>query len=264
MIRISDIRYLCIDLDGTLLTSSKNIDDDTIFILKQCMAKGLKVILVSGRHFSEIKPYVNILGLTHEDYVISCDGEHIFNCDGTEIWCSPRLAIADVKYIWNCLKVDSMALVTNESDIYITKSFTKRLKRFIYSKVTKSTAKCWSLHDLKESHISDVEKIRLQKKDMPKDLFSRYCIHESGEMIEILPLGVNKYTSLCILERLGGIHLNSALYFGNDYNDYECFENMLNTVAMKNSPRCLLERASYVTETNDEKGVYLALTDILL
>ena len=81
--------------------------------------------------------------------------------------------------------------------------------------------------------------------------------------LEILPFGVNKYESLCMLEKLGGIRLASSLYFGNDFNDYECFDKMTNTVAMKDSPSSILEKASYVTDSCDCKGVYNALRNLM-
>lgn len=267
MINLLDINYICIDLDGTLLNSSKCIDEDTVSILKQCIAEGKKIVLVSGRHFNEILPYANLLGLTSEDYVISCDGEYILKCDGTKIWSSAKLSISEVKYISKCLNTDTFSIITDQLNIHIIKSFFCRLKSQIIGILTGSSNRYWALNDARLSKLSNIEKVVIYKKgiDISSNLLNQFCVHNLDEgRLEFLPFGVNKYESLCMLEQLGVIRLASSLYFGNDFNDYECFDKMTNTIAMKDSPSRILEKASYVTDSCDCKGVYNALKNLML
>ena len=117
------IKYVVLDMDGTLLNSKNKISQINYNEIQRIKKQNVRVIICSGRHFNEILPYANLLGLTSEDYVISCDGEYIFKCDGTKIWSSANLSISEVKYISNCLKVDTFSIITDHLNIHIIKSF---------------------------------------------------------------------------------------------------------------------------------------------
>ena len=54
-------KAVAFDMDGTLLTTDRLLLPETVEMIKKISSKGVKVILVSGRHHSAIYPYYYLL-----------------------------------------------------------------------------------------------------------------------------------------------------------------------------------------------------------
>ena len=54
---------IVLDLDGTLLSSNETILDETRETLYKLKEKGIKIIIATGRTFTSLKPYKDMLGL---------------------------------------------------------------------------------------------------------------------------------------------------------------------------------------------------------
>ncbi|MFQ1017409.1 pyridoxal phosphatase [Gilliamella sp. BG7] len=72
-------KAVAFDMDGTLLDSNRLILPETITAIEKISSKGVKVILVSGRHHSVIYPYYYQLKLSTP--AICCNGSYIYNFD---------------------------------------------------------------------------------------------------------------------------------------------------------------------------------------
>ena len=57
------IRFLALDLDGTLLDSHGVIPERNIQAIADARSKGVKVALVTGRRFRDAQPYAFQIGL---------------------------------------------------------------------------------------------------------------------------------------------------------------------------------------------------------
>ena len=70
-----DIKLIAIDIDGTLLNEKNELAQATIDAIKAAAAKGIKVVLCSGRPLSGIRPYLKPLGTEgDEQYAIAFNG----------------------------------------------------------------------------------------------------------------------------------------------------------------------------------------------
>lgn len=56
------IKLIAVDLDGTLLTTTKQILPETERVLKQADSQGIKIVLASGRPLSGVKEFNKQLG----------------------------------------------------------------------------------------------------------------------------------------------------------------------------------------------------------
>ena len=74
---------------------------------------------------------------------------------------------------------------------------------------------------------------------------------------------INKGTSLQHLLDLLGISNEEAGAFGDQMNDYELFQNVHYSYAMKNAIQPLKEIAFQVIDSNDEAGVTRKIKEIL-
>ncbi|XKM14614.1 pyridoxal phosphatase [Orbaceae bacterium ac157xtp] len=70
-------KAVAFDMDGTLLNGQRAILPETLNVIKQLKAKGIKIILVTGRHHSIVYPYYHQLQL--DTPVICCNGTYLYD-----------------------------------------------------------------------------------------------------------------------------------------------------------------------------------------
>ena len=259
------IKFIALDLDGTLLSSSKEIDEETIDYLKLLKRNGYKLILASGRHYYEIESYSQILHLDEKDIVIACDGERVFQGNGIPIYISKFLTNLDILRILPIISRDVL-IVTDNNDYFVIKSILKRTLAKII-KVIKKRSNLFYLNFEKIKLLNiPIEKIVTSIDDVTvveKLSYDYSCHIIDGRRLEIKPKGVNKYTAMLELQKRGIINLDNLLFFGNDYNDEECFRYLPYSVAMKETPSELKSLVFYVTDSNNSQGILKALKQLL-
>lgn len=256
---------ICLDLDGTLLNSNKSIGALSKSEIRKKAEQGYTVILASGRHFCEISDYIGQLQLPKGGYVISCDGVYIFDTLGQLIWKNKRMDITDIRYICDITGNKNITYFTSESDVYIITSVKKRMRRKIgvFFKRGNPKRKSFVGRDivgLKDDLCCNIEKVLIDTTKLVSDKYEQIkanfaVIQYPGGLCEIKKQGTSKFTALVQLQDMNKIDLSDLLYFGDDFNDLECFENLHMCVAMGNAPDQIKQIASDVALTNDEDGV---------
>ena len=68
---IPDIKLICLDLDGTLFNSSKQVSQGNRAAIKRALDAGIKVAIASGRHPFNIAETADSLGLPHTAVCLS-------------------------------------------------------------------------------------------------------------------------------------------------------------------------------------------------
>ena len=69
------IKLIAIDLDGTLLNAQKEVSQANRQALAYAKAKGVKVVLCTGRPYFAMKHFLADLGLVDpEDYIVTFNG----------------------------------------------------------------------------------------------------------------------------------------------------------------------------------------------
>ncbi len=72
------IKLIATDIDGTLVNDERKITSFTRKVLKQARAKGVYVVLCTGRPVSGIQNYIEQLELnTTDDFAITFNGAQI-------------------------------------------------------------------------------------------------------------------------------------------------------------------------------------------
>lgn len=261
---LSNIRYLGIDLDGTLLSSSKIIDEETKCYLTKLVERNIKIIFVSGRHLKDIIPYVSEMDFAQDTYVVSSDGLYIHDYSKNLIWEFDYLTKKDIIQFCEISKIENFSAISESHDYIVEPSILGRKIRKFKSFLKKE----WSIisYFKNAAHIpsTNFEKIRVSYNlitpPVLDSLTSRYSCHIIDDMwLDVMSKGVNKLMALVKLEELGYISLPNLLYFGNDDNDKECFESLKYTVAMVDSKDYLKRLCYYVTDSCDNQGVLKAL-----
>ena len=256
------VRFLAVDLDGTLLTSSKTITPFTQQVLIEAQQQGLTIILASGRPLYSILPFAQQLELQRMGgFIIAFNGSLVWDCAQSKaikeqtipLHVIPELAAAvgedfhihgykgnDIviqgepdewsKYISFANKMPLL-----ETDNFVT-TITEPQHKCL---VTGEPRKLWHLER------------RLQRQFEAS--FS-ICRSESF-LLEIMPKGIDKADALCqLLTKLHG-KTDELLCCGDGYNDIGMMRLAGISCAPRNAKRPVKQAATYVTDSNDRDGV---------
>ena len=123
-----------------------------------------------------------------------------------------------------------------------------------------------SLEELKK----DIEKMDIQIKELvkkeqakKKDNLKIFIIGSLARILDIQNEDINKGVAIKRLQRELNIKPEECMAFGDQMNDYELFQNVHYSYAMKNAIQPLKEIAFQVIDSNDESGVTGKIKEIL-
>ena len=266
------IKLIAFDLDGTLLTSRKEITPETRAALRAAADKGILTVPASGRLYP---------GLPEElkgpdfRYSILCNGMIAYDALEDRKLCEYPLSFEEtmrfldyaesIGIFYDCYADD---LAWMSKDIYddlprlITDpNFLKMLKEL---RTPVYDLRSW----LVERH-KPVQKLlfyfmdpqqRLEQLKIMPELFPDYNITSSIYCnIEINTKASDKGAALRSLCEKLGIDIRDTMVFGDGLNDIGMFRAAGLSVAMANADPALKDEADFVTAGNDENGVAAAI-----
>ena len=256
------IKRICFDLDGTLLNSEKHISLNTSRCITKLRDRGISFALVSGRHYEEMTKYADMLGFSENDYLISSDGFYLFDYSGKLIYRNQGFELGDITAIIELGNIAECAMIGPSKDFYFRSNFFE----FFFKKLQFIKNRRVRIVDRIDRIEYPVEKIVLKSnlsKQKLEKISKKYFIRkESNGTVEIFPVGISKFTAIKKLLTLNNEAINEILYFGDEYNDLECFENIKYTIAMGNAQLKLKKLAWGETLSNDQEGVCYALSKL--
>lgn len=250
---MSDIKAIFLDLDGTLLTSDKQINDKDKNTLIHCMNKGIKIILVSGRPIF----YVESIAKQIDPRVMSMGYNGAYFKDS-------QLEINQ------CISAKHLQQIRELLDVYsIQKYYLKGLrviystdmdKRFIYKEVPT----CLYTKDVEIG--IDIYKIlmvdsRLDVLDDFKKQAQAIVSVTSSHIgsLDVMDKSVNKGNAIDTLIQNYKWNRENLMAFGDSLNDIDMFEKVQYSIAMGNGMDIIKEKAWNVTGSNDENGITQAI-----
>lgn len=259
------IKYVIFDLDGTLLNKRKEVGKLSYKEISRLRKEGTHFIVASGRRFPDIIKYTKQLEFDKNDFIISCDGLYIYDHIGCRLWNNIYINSNQLQFLVNIYKHSKIIIFTENNDFIFRASLIEKILRklwYRYRKVDKTIF----IQDYKNI-TGNIEKIRieLERKSKPFDdrKIGKLTIHKVfDKYIDITAVNVNKMTALnSLLDNLG-VSLSEVIYFGDDFNDIECFDMIKYSVALKNGQKEILDNAYFITESNDHDGVGLFLKNV--
>ncbi len=90
-------RMIALDLDGTLLTSRKQILPESLAALDLARKAGLEVMIVTGRHHIAIHPFYQALNLNTP--AICCNGTYLYDYQARSVLASNPLTAAQAHQV---------------------------------------------------------------------------------------------------------------------------------------------------------------------
>ena len=265
-------KMLVLDLDGTLTNNYKEITPKTKEALMQAQAKGVRVVLASGRPTYGITPIANELMLTnHGGFILAFNGGKIIDYTSRETVFEQTIGKPEVEALYNAadkaglaiLSYQDYGIVTTQKDnnyveheAFINKLPVTQCDNFVED-LQYPINKCLIVGDPTPLH-----ELELQ---LSKDLFGQVEVYRSaGFFLECVPPGVDKAKSLERLLAMVNIDKDDVIAVGDGFNDLSMIEYAGLGIAMGNAPGEVKSRANFVTSSNDEDGVAKVIEKFIL
>lgn len=267
------IKLVAIDIDGTLLNDHHEVTSEVKDSIRKAKAKGVKIVLCTGRPLVGVQQYLTELELREEgDYVISFNGAMVQDTFTKKVVSHLTLEKEDLIYLSELSEeaglhmhfFDDKTLYTANRNIgkytvveaYLTGS------QLVFSEIEKMPA------DFKMSKammIDEPEILEAGIKKLPSDLGDRYHLVRSAPFyLEILNPEASKGNAVKQLSELLGIKQEEVMCIGDHENDTTMLEFAGTAVAMGNAIPRLKEMADFITETNNNSGVAVAIEKFVL
>lgn len=255
-------KLIAVDMDGTLLRQDKTISDRTKKAINKAVAKGVKVVLASGRPLVGLEPYLEELQLLSEDdYVMSFNGSVIQNVKTEEIIAKSVLKGSDLKKLYELAKNLKVNIHAFTSQGLITPQMSQYTE--VESQINHIDAQIIDFNEVDDNE--DVIKVMLVDpqpvleeaiKALPSELYDAYTIVRSAPyFLEFLNKKASKGTGVKALAEHLGIKQEEVICIGDAGNDLDMIQFAGLGVAMENAFSEVKEVADYITCNNNEDGV---------
>lgn len=266
-------KLLVLDVDGTLLNDEREISKRTLAALLKVQQMGVRIVLASGRPTYGLMPLAKTLELgNYGGFVLSYNGCQIIKAQNGEILFERRINPEMLPYLEKKARKNGFAIFTYHDDTLITDSpdneYIKNEALLNNLKIIKedefSTAidfapcKCMLVSD-KEKALIGLEQHWEKRLAGTLDAF-----RSEPYFLEVVPCGVNKANTLgALLEHLG-VTREEVIAVGDGVCDVTMLQLAGMGVAMGHSQDSVKVCADYVTTSNEEDGVALAVEKLIL
>jgi len=257
-----DYRFLILDIDGTLLTSTNQLTEATRDKLMLLQKKGYILVLASGRPTASMLKTAKDLHLdANESYIISFNGAVITRMSDEKELYNKRLEVSEQKDIIEYLQKNNLSVIAYDKDSIVVDK--ERENSDVEAYLTKLPMR----YDAEYIANIDTPQLKFIGVGKPEDVAR--CDQElQGEFgqhtyattslpffIEFMHKEVNKGTAIETLVEHLGYTTENVVACGDGNNDAAMIEVAGVGVAMGNATDYLKSLADEITLSNDEDGL---------
>lgn len=269
-------RIIALDLDGTLLTQTKQILPESLEALAEARRKGVKVVIVTGRHHVAIKPFYQALEL--DTPALCCNGTYIYDFKQQQVLKSNPLTLPQTLRIIDLLKQYQV-----HGLMYIDNAMT-------YEVPDDNIARwgVWSSRLPETQRPNIIQVNQFDETARQANAIWKFAtisndtdsLHEFGNVIEdelgltgefswhnqmdIAQAGNSKGNLLKSWVEQQGMDMSNVIAFGDNFNDLSMLEMSGLGVAMENSADDIKAKADLVTTTNESAGIASVIREYVL
>lgn len=275
---MSEIKVIVSDLDGTLLDNNHEISAVSSRVLQKVQAKGIGLVIASGRSYQQIKDICKDLKMDEykNGYIVGTNGLELYSFKDNAYH---KLSSIDERDILSILKYCRYCFL---QPIYLSDQ-----SMYVYQVRSQPV----DLQKIKSDgyDIANVEYRSLLPHQKPNEMINKICVkcptsfintfisyirflfkgkyaafRVSKNWVEIMPNEINK--ALRIKEILKNETLSSEeiMVFGDSQNDIEMLSLTSNSYAMDNALQEVKKIANYSAATNHQNGVAQVVSQRIL
>lgn len=263
------IRVIALDLDGTLLNSSKELSSVNLAALERAAQAGIEIVPTTGRFYGGMPQVIRDLPFVR--YVITINGAEVADLKTGEVIYKAEIPLEQTVSIMTVL--DELPVIY---DCYQTNAafMTAALKERIDSTVSSPHYRKM-LHELRQpvpelkefllqrglgvqkiQFFTDHPDLRLELMEKMPHQFEALCVSSSvSDNVEINQIHANKGEALLALAAHLGLKREQTIAFGDGLNDLSMLKEAGIGVAMANACDEAKECADWIAPSCDEDGV---------
>ncbi|WP_050180372.1 sugar-phosphatase [Domibacillus robiginosus] len=266
-------KLIAIDMDGTLLNDHHEVTDEVRNALDAARARGVKVVLCTGRPLAGVRRYLKDLRLEdEEDYVIAYNGAIVQNTNTNEVVFKQSLGYEDFRTLHDLsLTLDTPMHFFDAEYLYTTN---KLISPYTVHEafITKIPFQHTTVEEVptdiampKVMYIDEPERLDRTIAAIPAQINDKYMMVKSAPFyLEILHREVSKGNAVKRLSEKLGIKREEVMTIGDNGNDLSMIQFAGCGVAMENAIPMVKEAADYQTKSNNEHGVAHVIRELVL
>lgn len=255
-------KLIAVDMDGTLLRKDKTISTRTKAAIQRAVAKGVKVVLASGRPLAGLERYLEELHLvSNKDYVLSFNGALIQNVSTEEIVFKDILTGKDLKRLYELSKSLGLNIHAFTTQGLIAPKMSEYTE--VESNINQIPVQIVDFNTIKDEEevikvmfVDETSVLEKAIEKLPQALYEDYTVVRSAPFfLEFLNKSASKGTGVKVLADHLGIKQSEVICIGDAGNDLDMIQFAGLGVAMANAFDEVKEVADYITTANEEDGV---------
>lgn len=262
-----DLKLVALDVDGTLLNKQKQILPSVKEAIQAVQQRGIHVTLCTGRMFASAFPYAQALQLALP--IITYNGGLVVHPGTKEVLYERSLAAAYATEIIREARRRGLTINYYHKDRLLVEEITAGNRDYAWwsgvdlQKVDDLLA--LAVNPTKILLIGEPEILQSVEQEYGKRFGKQVYITRSWpQYLEFLHPEATKGRGLAVLAQYLGLTRSQIMGIGDSYNDLEMFNHTGLAVAMANAEAPVRAAAHYVTASNEEGGVALALQKFIL
>ncbi|MDF7679571.1 sugar-phosphatase [Enterobacteriaceae bacterium ESL0689] len=267
------IKLIAIDMDGTLLLPDHTISPAVKEAIAAARARGVNVVLTTGRPYTGVQNYLQELQMTGEgDYCITYNGALVQKAgDGSRVIQIP-LNYQDYRYLeqlsrelechFHALDFNNLYTANRHISPYtVHESFISTIPLvFCEAEKMDPDTQFLKVMMIDEPAILDHAIARI-----PAAVKEKYTVLKSAPFfLEILDKRASKGASVKLLSDALNIKPQEVMAIGDQENDISMIEFAGMGVAMENATPAVKACADFITYTNQQDGVAYAIDKFVL
>lgn len=264
---------IVLDVDGTLLNNDKIITARMRAALIKAQQMGLRIVLASGRPTHGVLPLAEELEMDKYDgYILCYNGGQIVNVQSREVVFEKRVDVAMLPYLERKANKQNLALFTYSDDAIYANDISNehivqeaelngmRLKeaKHFSEEVTFSPYKCMLVSD-DEAALINLEGHWKKRLAGEVDVF-----RSENFFLEVVPPFIDKAYTLSVLFEKLDIKPENVVAIGDGVCDVTMIQLAGLGIAMGNAQESVKACADYVTLSNEDDGVAVAIEKVIL
>lgn len=266
-------KMIVLDVDGTLLNNDKIITARMRATLIKVQQMGIRLVLASGRPTHGVLPLAKELEMDmYDGYILSYNGGQIRSVQTGNVLFEKRVNVEMLPYLERKANKHNFAFFTyNEDTIYANDATNEHIIQEaelneMHLKEVKDVSEFISFSPQKCMLVSDDENALI-------DLENHWKRRLAGELdvfrsekyfLEVVPPFIDKAYTLSILFEKLGVDRKSVVAIGDGVCDVTMIQLAGLGIAMGNAQESVKACADYITLSNEEDGVAVAIEKIVL
>ncbi len=265
-------KLIALDMDGTLLTSSKTISPRTKQAIASARAHGVTVVLASGRPLEGMVDKLAELDIRGENEYVACfNGSIIRELGNNQVVHRGIIDGASAKRIARLAEQLGLDVHAFSEEFGL---IAPRMSRYTEHEahINNITTTEMDFEQLSDDHpiikamiIGEPDKLSAAISQVPSEFHRDFTVLQSAPFfLEFLNPNSNKGAGIAAIASRLGIEASEVICMGDAENDHHMLEYAGLGVAMANAMEATKLIADLVTDSNDNDGVAKVIEEYVL